>query len=110
MTELHLRQRLAEETDPKAIKRLVAALEYKQGLSPAKIEKKYGWSEQTVYNWLNRFEERGRPAALRDKPRLGRKPWLDPTQRRQLFAALNEPPSEAGYDAPAIDRGVRHRT
>lgn len=38
----HLHQRLAEETDPKAIKRLVAALEYKDGLSQAKIEKKYG--------------------------------------------------------------------
>ena len=101
VTELHLRQRLAEETDPKAIKRLVAALEYKQGLSPAKIEEKYGWPEQTVYSWLNRFEERGWTAALRDKPRPGRRSRLGPTQRRQLFADLNAPPIEAGYDAPA---------
>ena len=72
----HLRQRLAEETDPKAIKRLVAALEYKDGLSPAKIEEKYGWPKQTIYSWLNRFEERGVEAALRDEPRSGRRPLL----------------------------------
>ncbi len=33
------------------------------------IEDKYGWSRQTVYNWLNRFEERGFEAALYDDPR-----------------------------------------
>jgi transposase len=86
----HLRQRLAEETDPKAIKRLVAALEYKSGLSPAKIEEKYGWPKQTIYSWFNRFEERGFEAALRDEPRPGRRPLLSPAQRRRLFAALNE--------------------
>jgi transposase len=101
VTRIHLRQRLAEETDPKAIKRLVAALEYKDGLSPAKIEEKYGWPTQTIYSWLNRFEERGVEAALRDKPRPGRRPLLSPPQRRQLFAALNAPPTEVGYDAPA---------
>ena len=97
----HLRQRLAEETDPKAIKRLVAALEYKSGLSPAKIENKYGWPEQTIYSWFNRFEERGAEPALRDAPRPGRRPQLNTAQRRQLFAEVNEPPTEAGYDAPA---------
>jgi len=52
-------EQLAEETDTKAIKRLTVAREYLDGLSSAEIETKYGWHEQTVHGWLNRFEERG---------------------------------------------------
>jgi hypothetical protein len=33
---------LADESDPKAIKRLTAAREYLEGLSPARIHTKYG--------------------------------------------------------------------
>lgn len=39
--EEQLREQLRTERDPKAIKRLVAALEYKSGLSPANIQQKY---------------------------------------------------------------------
>ena len=59
LTKGRVREQLADETDPKAIKRLTTAREYLEGLSPAEIEDKYGWDRQTVYNWLNRFEERG---------------------------------------------------
>jgi hypothetical protein len=38
VTVEQVRDRLAEETDPKAIKRLTAAREYLAGLSPAEIE------------------------------------------------------------------------
>ena len=55
----HVREQLADETDPKAIKRLTAVREYLEGLSPETVENKYGWHHQTIYNWLNRFEERG---------------------------------------------------
>lgn len=95
-----LRQRLAKESDPKAIKRLVAALEYKAGLSPAEIEAKYGWPTQTVYGWLDRFEERGVDAALHDIPLPGRPPRLTPEHRQQYIATVNKPPSDAGYDEP----------
>jgi hypothetical protein len=51
---------LAEQPDEgQAVMRLVAAREYKAGLSPAQIESKYGWPEGTVYHWLGYFEERG---------------------------------------------------
>ncbi len=53
-----VRKQLADERDPKAIKRLTAARGYLAGLSPDDIEEKYGWPRQTVYNWLGRFEER----------------------------------------------------
>ena len=48
--EEQLRQQLWVEDNPKAIKRLVAALEYKSGLTPDEIEEKYAWPEQTVYD------------------------------------------------------------
>ena len=101
LTKGQVREQLADETDPKAIKRLTAAREYLEGLSPAKIEDKYGWHHQTVYNWLNRFEERGFEAALYDDSRPGRPPELSDDQFEQLTAALHDPPEEAGYDAPA---------
>ena len=40
LTKRRVREQLADETDPKAIKRLTAAREYLEGLSPADIEDK----------------------------------------------------------------------
>jgi hypothetical protein len=39
-TKRRVREQLADETDPKAIKRLTAAREYLEGLSPADIEER----------------------------------------------------------------------
>ena len=97
----HLHQRFIDESDPKAVKRLTAALEYKSGLSPAKIEAKYGVAEQTVYDWLDRFAERGINAALHDSPRPGRPRLLSHEHHQRFVAAVNAAPTEVGYDAPA---------
>ncbi|GAA0474822.1 hypothetical protein GCM10008985_34130 [Halococcus dombrowskii] len=101
LTKERVREQLADEADPKAIKRLTAAREYLEGLSPEAIEEKYGWHHQTVYNWLNRFEERGFDAALYDKSRPGRPSELSDDQFERFTAVLHEPPEEAGYDDPA---------
>ena len=101
LTKRRVREQLADETDPKAIKRLTAAREYLEGLSPFDIEDKYGWHHQTVYNWLDRFEERGFEAALYDDSRPGSSPELTDDQVDQFAAVLHDPPEEAGYDAPA---------
>jgi transposase len=98
--EKQLREQLRTERDPKAIKRLVAALEYKSGLSPAKIQRKYGWHEQTVYDWLDIVAERD-AFALGDFPRGGSSSRLTDDQWDQLTATLQTSPSEAGIDAPA---------
>ena len=57
LTKGRVREQLTDETDPKAIKRLTVAREYLEGLFPADIEEKYEWNRQTIYNWLNRFED-----------------------------------------------------
>jgi transposase len=101
VTVEQVREQLAEETDPKAIKRLIAAREYLDGLSPAKIEIKYGWHEQTIYGWLHRFEERGFEAALYDDKPPGREPELADEQFDEFAETLQDSPEEVGYDAPA---------
>jgi transposase len=96
-----VKDRLSEASNPKAVKRLVAAVEYLDGASPAAIESKFGFPEQTVYEWLDRIEERGLEAALDDQSPPGRPAELDEEQRAQVAEALERPPSAAGLDAPA---------
>lgn len=52
--------------------------------SPAKIERKYGWHEQIVYGWLDRFEECDFEDALYDDKPPGRPPELSDAQFQQL--------------------------
>lgn len=94
-----LQSKLAEtDEDGKAIKRLVAAIAYKQGNSPADIEETFGFSKDNVYVWLDRFEERGLDEAIHDEPKPGRPPKLSDEEFDELEAILHESPEEAGYD------------
>lgn len=101
ITKEQVREQLADESDPTAIKRLTAAREYLEGHSPAAIEAKFGWPEQTIYGWLNRFEERDFADALYDDERPGRPPELTDEQFQQFAEALHHPPEDEGYDEPA---------
>lgn len=96
-----VRDQLTEESGGKALKCLTAAREYLNGLSPARIEAKYGWHEQKVYGWLHRFEERDFEDALYDDKPPGRLPELSDDQFDHFAAALQESPKHAGYDEPA---------
>ena len=100
LTKRRVHEQLTDETDPKSIKRLTVAREYLNGLFPADIEEKYGWDRQTVYNWMDRFEERGFEAALYDDSRPGRPPELTDDQFEKFAATLRKSPQETGY-APA---------
>ena len=55
----------------------------------------------TIYEWLNRFEERPIKDAITDDHRSGRPPKLDEKEREKFELAVNPPPSESGYDQPA---------
>lgn len=94
-----VREHLSRATSAKAVKRLTAAREYLDGLSPAEIEAKYGYPEQTVYEWLDRIEAHGLAAALEDDSPPGRPPRLDDDQWAQFEAAVTGSPAAAGFDA-----------
>ena len=98
--EEQLRQQLRTESDAKAVKRLTSAVLYKQGNSPAEIERLLGFPEQTVYDWLDTVAERDL-TALGDLPRPGQSTRLTDDQWRKLTATLAASPSEVGYDEPA---------
>jgi hypothetical protein len=85
--EEQLRQQPRTESDAKAVKRLTSAVLYKQGNSPAEIERLLGFREQTVYDWLDTVAERDL-TALGDLSRPGQSTRLTDDQWRKLTATL----------------------
>ena len=94
-----LQRRLHEAAGRKATLRLVVAIEYKDGTPAEKIAAKYDVPRATVYDWLDRFEERGIDDALRDASPPGKEPALPASQQRDLETALRRSPAESGYQA-----------
>lgn len=94
-----LRAALADASDPKAVKRLMIALAYADGVSVETVSSRYDIPRATVYSWLDRFEQQSIPEAIEDELRPGRPAELDASQRRQLAADLAESPAEVGYDS-----------
>ena len=101
LTKGQVREQLADESDPKAVKRLTVAREYLEGLSPAGIHTKYGWCEQTIYGWLDRSEECEFEDAFYDDDRPGHPPKLSDDQFQQVAETLHNSPEKEGYDEPA---------
>lgn len=101
VTPAAIKTRLRKTARPKAVKRLVAAREYLAGRSPAEIERKYGFPEQTVYDWLDRIEARGLDDALEDDHPPGRPPGLEGDRWAEFRRAVADPPAQAGFDADA---------
>jgi len=102
LTVEELQTELAEiENDGKAVKRLMAAIAYKQGQSPADIEETFGISKKNVYEWLDRFEDRALDEALYDESKPGRPSKLSDDQFGELEAVLDKSPEAAGYDVQA---------
>ena len=94
-----LQAALADASDPKAVKRLMIALAYADGVSVETVSSRYDIPRATVYSWLDRFEQQSIPEAIEDEPRPGRPAELDAQQRRQLAADLASSPAELGYDS-----------
>jgi transposase len=101
VTATELREALAAAETPKAVKRLVIALAYLDGVPVGTLVERYGIPQSTVYSWLDRFEERPLADALYDDDRPGRPPKLDAEERAALAAHLGDPPGEFGFDEPA---------
>lgn len=96
-----LQQALEAVEGKKPTMRLTAAIAYKNGVSQTELAEWYDVQRRTIYGWLKRLEEEPLEEAAQDDRRSGRPRKLSDAQRAQLEATLHEPPSEAGYDAPA---------
>jgi len=94
-----LREALAEATDPKAVKRLMIALAYDDGVPVAVLSERYGIARSTVYSWLDRFETHPIADAIHDEQRPGRPARLGEGERRRLAEALERPPTDIGFEA-----------
>ena len=99
-----LREKLAEVDDPKATKRLMLAILYKQGPSVPMIAEWYDMRAETIYSWFTQIEEDPLDEAIFDDPPPGRPPKLTEVQRKQFKKSLHQPPEQIGYDAPAWTR------
>lgn len=96
-----------EATDsPKAVKRLMVALAYRDGVSVSTLADRYGIPESTLYYWLDRFAELPVEEAADDDDRPGRPAELDDADREALFRALADPPDAHGFDAAAWTPGL----
>lgn len=94
-----LRDALDGAEDPKAVKRLMVALAYKDGVDVGTLSDRYGIPQSTVYHWLDRLETDPVETAVTDDPRPGRPPKLSADQRATVASWLRAPPRERGLDA-----------
>jgi transposase len=79
----------------------MVAIIYKRGRSVSMIAEWLDMRDATIYEWLNRFEERLIEDPITDDLRSGRTLKLDKTELEQFESAVNKPPSRSGYDQPA---------
>jgi len=93
-----LRETLAETTDPKAVKRLMIALAYDDGVSVDTLSERYGIPRSTLYSWLDRFEEDSIADAIRDEHRPGRPPLLSEQERGHLTEVLHQSPRDIEFE------------
>jgi transposase len=93
-----LREALAGATDPKAVKRLMIALAYNDGVSVETLSERYGIARSTVYFWLDRFEGGSIAGAIYDDHRSGRPPSLDEREREHLNRVLQRRPEDVGFE------------
>ncbi len=76
-----------------------------QGRSVTEVAQDVGVRVNTVIFWRKRFENKGL-AGLRDRPRSGKPRHYGDNFRKQVLAALEEPPpaGQAVWDGPALAR------
>ena len=103
MSTDELREHLDEVEQKRPTLRLVVGINYKEGVSQAELAEWYGVSRTTIHNWLNRLERLDTEPfeeVIYDADRPGRPSKLTEDEWEQLLSILEEPPTEAGVDAP----------
>jgi transposase len=95
-------QELREQTEGEIPReRVLAAIGRKQGDQIDTVAERHGVVRRTISNWLDRFKQEPIEPAPYDDPRPGRPSKLTDQQREPLFAALQNPPTELGYEQQA---------
>lgn len=96
-------QRILDDVErKKPIQRLTAAIVYKNGVSQIELAKWYDVERRIIYSWLKRLEQEPLEHAVHDDHRSGWRRKLSDEQQTRLEETLHNPPTEAGYDAPAL--------
>lgn len=73
-----LQAALGDASESKAVKRLMVALAYADGVSVETVSARYDIPRATIYSWLDRFEQQSIAEAITDDSRPGRPAKLDP--------------------------------
>jgi transposase len=94
-----LRQELDAAESPKAVKRLMVAIAYKDGVPVSVLSDRYDVPESTLYYWLDRIADKPLAEAVEDDDRPGRPAELDGPEREALFDALADSPEAHGFEA-----------
>lgn len=91
---------LDETPGSRETQRLLAAIIYKRGPSVPMIADWLDVREATIYGWFDRIEDEPLEQAVTDRERSGRPAKLAAGQAEQFRHAVQNPPTEAGYDQP----------
>lgn len=84
---------------PKAVKRLMMAIAYKDGVSVDTLADRYDIPRSTIYAWLDRFETESIEHAVREESRPGRPAELEPHEFVELSSDIAAGPHAHGFDA-----------
>lgn len=87
--------------EKKPTQRLMLAILYKQGPSVPMIADWFDMRDDTIYRWFREMDQEPLLDAIHDDPPPGRPPKLTEAERAAFEAAVQAPPAEVGYDAPA---------
>ena len=101
VTNEELWELLDDIDDSVPTQRVLAAIAYKQGDSTTRLAERHNVSQQTIRNWLARFEDRPLTEAPFDDFRQGRPRKLTDEEHQQLLDELRESPKVAGFDHQA---------
>lgn len=101
-----LRELLDKLDDPDAVKRVMAAIAYKEidELSQNDAAELFGFSSGWASKWFNRLErleDEPLEAVVSDEPRSGRPAQLTEAQWAEFETILQEPPTAVGIESPA---------
>jgi transposase len=80
-------------------RRVLALLEIDQGRTIEEVAQALRVDRSSVYRWIERYAQAGKPEALERKPGQGRPPKWNESLEELLQRTLAEPPMKIGYPA-----------